>query len=65
MEYLELDDEPVTAPWAILSGMPLRHPRLQSLNEMERRAIANTRQIVPFSARFAWLGALRSLSSGD
>ncbi|MEH2073574.1 MAG: hypothetical protein V7K57_04165 [Nostoc sp.] len=60
MEHLELDDEPVTAPWAILSGMPLRHPRLQNLNEMERRAIANTRQIVPFSARFAWLGALRS-----
>ncbi|MEH1908190.1 hypothetical protein [Nostoc sp.] len=60
MEYLELDDEPVTAPWAILSGMPLRHPRLQNLTEMERRAIANTRQIVPFSARFAWLGALRS-----
>ncbi|MDZ8186638.1 MAG: hypothetical protein RMX96_17535 [Nostoc sp. ChiSLP02] len=59
MEYLQLDDEPVTAPWAILSGMPLRHPRLQNLNQMERRAIANTRQIVPFSARFAWLNALR------
>jgi hypothetical protein len=60
MEYLRFDDEPVTAVWAILSGMPLRHPRLQNLNDMERRAIANTRQIVPFSARFAWLGALRS-----
>ncbi len=32
MEYLELDDEPVTAPWAILSGMPLRHPRLQKFD---------------------------------
>lgn len=41
MEYLQLDDEPVTAPWAILSGMPLRHPRLQNLNQMERRAIAD------------------------
>ncbi len=60
MELLGLDDEPVTVLWAILSGMPLRHPRLQNLDEMERRAIANTRQIVPFSGRFAWIRALRS-----
>ncbi|MBD2501559.1 pPIWI_RE_Z domain-containing protein [Anabaena azotica] len=60
MERLQLDDEPVTAPWAILSGMPLRHPRLQNLDGMARKAIANARQIAPFSARFAWLGALRS-----
>ena len=60
MERLELDDEPVTSVWSILSGMPLRHPRLQNLDEMERRAIANARQIIPFSARFSWLGALRS-----
>ena len=60
MELLGLDDEPVTVIWAILSGMPLRHSRLQNLDEMERRAIANTRQIVPFSGRFAWLRALRS-----
>lgn len=60
MERLEIDDEPVTAVWAILSGMPLRHPRLQNLDEMERRAVANARQILPFSARFAWLHALRS-----
>ncbi|MBE8968717.1 hypothetical protein IQ277_21585 [Nostocales cyanobacterium LEGE 12452] len=59
MERLEIDDEPVTAVWAILSGMPLRHPRLQNLDEMQRRAVANARQIIPFSARFAWLGALR------
>ncbi|BAB73673.1 hypothetical protein [Nostoc sp. PCC 7120 = FACHB-418] len=60
MERLGLDDEPVTAPWAVLSGMPLRHPRLQNLDEMARKAIANARQIAPFSARFAWLAALRS-----
>lgn len=60
MELLRLDDEPVTGVWAILSGMPLRHPRLQNLDEMERRAIANARQIVPFSGRFAWLRALHS-----
>ncbi|MFN6477044.1 hypothetical protein [Nostoc sp. DedQUE07] len=59
MERLEIDDEPVTAVWAILSGMPLRHPRLQNLDEVQRRAVANARQIIPFSARFAWLGSLR------
>ena len=60
MERLRFDDEPVTAAWAVLSGMPLRHPRLQSLDESERRAIANARQIVPYSSRFAWLEAVRS-----
>ena len=59
MEQLGLDDEPVTAVWAILSGMPIRHPRLQNLSPEDRRAIANARQIVPFSSRFAWLNALR------
>ncbi|PHJ63326.1 hypothetical protein VF14_32920 [Nostoc linckia z18] len=59
MECLGIDDEPVTAVWAILSGMPLRHPRLQNLDESQRRAVANARQIIPFSARFVWLGALR------
>ncbi len=59
MEHLELDDEPVTAVWAILSGMFIRHPRLENLSEENRRAIANARQIVPFSARFNWLNALR------
>lgn len=60
MERLKLDDEPITAVWAILSGMPLRYPRLQNLDDMEKKAIANARQIVPFSARFSWLTALRS-----
>ncbi len=60
MERLRFDDEPVTAAWAVLSGMPLRHPRLQSLDAAERRAIANARQIVPYSSRFAWLEAVRS-----
>lgn len=59
MEYLELDDEPVTVVWAILSGMFIRHPSLENLSPAKRRAIANCRQIVPFSARFNWLNALR------
>ncbi|MBW4561867.1 MAG: hypothetical protein KME32_12075 [Mojavia pulchra JT2-VF2] len=59
MECLGIDDEAVTAVWAILSGMPLRHPRLHNLDDIQRRAVANARQIIPFSARFAWLGALR------
>ena len=63
MERLRLDDEPVTAVWAILSGMPLRYPRLQNLDDMEKKAIANARQIIPFSARFSWLTALRSYIS--
>ena len=59
MELLGLDDEPITAVWVILSGMFIRHPKLQNLSTEERRAIANVRQIVPFSARFNWLNALR------
>ena len=59
MEHLGLDDEPVTVVWAILSGMFIRDSRLQNLSEEERRAIANARQIVPFSSRFNWLNALK------
>ena len=59
MEYLELDDEPVTVVWTILSGMFIRHPRLENLSQEKRRAIANCRQILPFSSRFNWLNALR------
>ncbi|MEG5033543.1 pPIWI_RE_Z domain-containing protein [Microcoleus sp. AT3-D2] len=59
MEKLRLDDEPITAVWAILSGMFIKHPKLQNLSAEDRRAIANVRQIVPFSARFNWLNALR------
>ncbi len=59
MEYLELDDETVTVVWAILSGMFIKHPRLENLSREKRRAIANCRQIVPFSSRFNWLNALR------
>lgn len=58
MEQLGLDDEPITGVWAILSGMFIRHPRLQNLSIEDRRAIANVRQIVPFSSRFNWLNAL-------
>jgi len=59
MEQLGLDDEPITAVWAILSGIFIRHPKLQNLSAEDKRAIANVRQIVPFSARFNWLNALR------
>ncbi len=59
MEKLGLDDEQVTGVWAILSGMFIKHPKLQNLSAEDRRAIANVRQIVPFSARFNWLNALR------
>ncbi len=59
MEYLELDDEPITIVWAILSGMFIKHPRLENLSQEKRRAIANCRQIIPFSSRFNWLNALR------
>ena len=60
MVFLRLDDEPVTAPWTLISGVPIRHPRLQALSDADRRAIANVRQIVPFSAKFSWIGALRA-----
>ena len=65
MELLHLDDEPITSVWAILSGFPIRHYRLQNLNEKDRRAIANARQLVPFSARFAWINALRTYREID
>jgi pPIWI RE three-gene island domain Z len=60
MEFLHLDDEPVTTVWAILSRTPLYHLRLQNLKEEQQRAIANARQIIPHSARFSWISALRS-----
>lgn len=58
-EMLGFDDEPVTAPWALLSGMPLRETRLLRLDAAGRRALANARQLVPYGPRFAWLDALR------
>ncbi|BAZ46763.1 hypothetical protein NIES4102_38030 [Chondrocystis sp. NIES-4102] len=63
MEYLEADDEPVTVVWAILSGTFIRHPKLNNLSPEKRRAIANCRQIIPFSSRFDWLNALRDYIS--
>lgn len=59
MERLGLDDEPVSAVWAVLSGMPIRDYRLQNLDEEGRLAIANARQLIPYSARFSWYNALR------
>ena len=58
-EKLGIDDEPVTVGWVILSGMPIRHPRLQNLNSEKKRAIANARQIVLYSSRFHWLNTLQ------
>ncbi|MEL7407236.1 MAG: DUF3962 domain-containing protein, partial [Cyanobacteria bacterium J06558_2] len=58
-EYLQIDDEPVTVVCEILSKTPIRHPRLQNLSAEAKRAIANTRQIVPYSSRFGWLNALQ------
>jgi hypothetical protein len=58
-EFLGFTDEPVTALWALLSGMPLREPRLMNLDAAQRQALANVRQIVPYGPRFAWKDALR------
>ena len=58
MEQLNLDDEKVTAAWAVLAGLRLRHPRLRQTLPAMRRAVANARQIVPYSSRFAWRDAL-------
>ena len=58
-EMLGFDDEPVTAAWALLSGMLLRETRLLRLDAAGRRALANARQLVPYGPRFAWLDALR------
>ena len=60
MKFLGLDEEPMTSVWIVLSGTPIRHPSLQGLGDEERRAIANVRQISPFSARFTWIDALRA-----
>lgn len=61
-ELLGIEDERVTTPWVILSGMPLYEPRLVNLSPDQRRAIANARQLIPYSARFAWQNALRDYS---
>ncbi|GAB4043010.1 pPIWI_RE_Z domain-containing protein [Spirosoma litoris] len=61
-ELLGIEDENVTTPWVILSGMPLYEPRLAKLDSVQRRAIANARQLIPYSARFAWQNALRHYS---
>ncbi len=58
-EMLGFADEPVTAPWALLSGMLLREMRLQQLDDVKRRALANARQLLPYGPRFAWVNALR------
>lgn len=60
MELLQMDDEPVTAAWTILSGMHIRDLRFQNLPREQRRAIANARQIVPYSSRSAYIDALHS-----
>lgn len=62
LEHLDLQDERVTALWAVLSGSSL--PRLNQVNQDGRHdyAIAMTRLLVPFSGRFAWSKALLEYS---
>lgn len=59
MWFLGLEEEPITSVWIVLSGTPVRHPSLENLGDAARRAIANVRQISPYSAKFAWIDALR------
>lgn len=60
LHCLGLDDEPVVVLWVVLSGTPVRHPRLQNLSAAQRRAIANTRILLPgYAGRYGWETALR------
>ncbi|NEP83978.1 MAG: hypothetical protein F6K39_41170, partial [Okeania sp. SIO3B3] len=65
LQYLRLDDEPITTLWVILSGSPIRDVRLQTLDAKQKRAIANSRVLIPFSGRFSWQAALRDYSKID
>lgn len=58
-ERLGFADEPVTIFWALLGASPLFEHRLQHLADEHRTALDNIRQIVPFSAKSAWLNELR------
>ncbi|SFB99701.1 pPIWI_RE_Z domain-containing protein [Spirosoma endophyticum] len=58
-ERLGFADEPVIIFWALLGASPLFEHRLQQLADEDRTALDNVRQIVPFSAKSAWLNELR------
>lgn len=62
LQYLCLDDEPITTLWVILSESPIRDIRLQALSDRQKRAIANSRVLLPYSGRFSWQAALRDYS---
>ncbi len=65
IEWLELDDEPITVLWALLSDDPLPHPRLRALDAQQRHAIANARILLPFAGRFNWENALQTYATID
>lgn len=60
MEELGFNDEPIGAAWVLLSGMPMHEPRLAHLDARQRHALANARQLLPYSSRSAWFAALRA-----
>ena len=53
---LGLEDEPVTVLWVLLSGTPLRHPKLQALSPEQRKALATARVLLPGFAGRGRLG---------
>jgi hypothetical protein len=57
-EHLQMDSEPLSVGWVLLSRMPLNHPLLNKLSPIQRRMRANAALIVPLSSRFGWESAL-------
>ena len=56
---LGLEDEPITVLWVLLSGTPLRHPRLERLSQDQHKALATARVLLPgFASRGGWEKAL-------
>jgi len=57
----QFNEEPITALWILLSGMPLPDPKLEYIDEHSdmSRMLANARLLVPFSGRFRWEDSLR------
>ena len=60
LNLLGLEEEPVGVLWVILSDTPIRHPYIQSFTANQKRAIANSRILLPgYAGRFGWETALR------
>lgn len=59
LEKLNLLDEPITALWIVLSGLPIKHHRLPSYESDDYTPIAIARALLPFAGRLAWEDALR------